>query len=74
MTPLLLALGLTVASTLLYHASQKSIPADVHPLINAAVAVLLVPTGLLLFGERLSAGNAAGLLLCLAGMFLLSQR
>lgn len=142
MTTLALALVLTVASTLLYHASQKSIPGGAHPLmsllvtyvvalvvtlllwpvypgggptrqslsalnwssyavgvaivgvelgvllayragwrvsvgptaINAAVAVLLVPTGLLLFGERLSAGNAAGLLLCLAGLFLLAQR
>jgi multidrug transporter EmrE-like cation transporter len=36
--------------------------------------VLLVPIGLLYFGERLSAGNLAGLLLCVAGLFLLVQR
>ena len=144
MTPLVVALSLTVASTLLYHVSQKSIPSGAHPLmsllvtyvvaitvtlllwpvypgggpgparkslaalnwssvavgvaivgvemgvllayragwrvsvgstsINVVVALLLVPTGLLLFGERLSAGNVTGLFLCLAGLFLLVQR
>ncbi len=37
---------------------------------NAAVAALLVPLGMLLFGERLSATNALGLLLCVAGLVL----
>jgi drug/metabolite transporter (DMT)-like permease len=37
---------------------------------NAAVAALLIPTGLLFFGERLSAANVAGLALCLAGLLL----
>jgi drug/metabolite transporter (DMT)-like permease len=41
---------------------------------NAAVAVLLVPTGLLFFGERLSTANVVGLLLCLAGLFLVVMR
>jgi drug/metabolite transporter (DMT)-like permease len=142
MKPMAFALALTVASNLLYHVSQKSIPSGAHPLmsllvnyvvaivltlllwpvypgggptrqslsalnwssvavgvaivgveigvllayrsgwrvsvgataINVSVAVLLVPIGLLYFGERLSAGNLAGLLLCVAGLFLLVQR
>ncbi|HEY6931726.1 MAG TPA: hypothetical protein VJA66_18795 [Thermoanaerobaculia bacterium] len=41
---------------------------------NAAVAIVLIPTGLLLFGEKLSAANAAGLVLCLAGLILAVAR
>jgi drug/metabolite transporter (DMT)-like permease len=41
---------------------------------NAAVVVLLVPTGLLFFGERLSGANIAGLILCLAGLLLVVAR
>jgi drug/metabolite transporter (DMT)-like permease len=144
MTPLIAAVGLTVASSLLYHVSQKSIPREAHPLmsllvtyvialavtlllwpvypgggpgparrslaalnwssvavgvaivgvemgvllayragwrvsvgsttVNVAVALLLVPIGLLFFGERMSAGNVLGLLLCLAGLALLVHR
>jgi uncharacterized membrane protein len=36
----------------------------------AAVAALLVPTGLLFFGERLSATNVVGVVLCAVGLFL----
>lgn len=36
----------------------------------AAVAVLLIPVGVLLYGERLSAANVAGLVLCIAGLAL----
>ncbi len=42
--------------------------------VNVTVAALLVPTGLLLFGEKLSATNVAGLVLCAAGLVLLIQR
>ena len=41
---------------------------------NAAVAIVLIPTGLLFFGEKLSAANAAGLVLCLAGLVLAVAR
>ena len=41
---------------------------------NAAVALLLIPTGLLFFGERLSAANAVGVVLCLTGLFLVVMR
>ena len=41
---------------------------------NAAVALLLIPVGLLFFGERLSLGNAIGVILCLAGLILVIQR
>jgi drug/metabolite transporter (DMT)-like permease len=37
----------------------------------AAVAVLLIPAGLLLFGERLSLANVAGIALCIAGLSLI---
>jgi drug/metabolite transporter (DMT)-like permease len=36
----------------------------------AAVAVLLIPAGALLYGERLSAANVAGIVLCIAGLVL----
>jgi drug/metabolite transporter (DMT)-like permease len=41
---------------------------------NAAVAVALLPTGLLVFGERLSGANVVGLILCLAGLLLVVIR
>ena len=42
-------------------------------LANGAVALLLVPVGVGLFGERISAANGAGILLCLAGLALLRR-
>ena len=135
------AIVLIVLSNVAYHASQKSIPATLHPVLsllvtyfvaiaitlclfpffpvrpsaplsrqihwssvvigvaivgvelgyllayragwrvtvgsaaaNAAVALLLIPVGLLFFGERLSLGNAIGVVLCLAGLILVVQR
>jgi multidrug transporter EmrE-like cation transporter len=38
------------------------------------VAALLVPVGLVLFGERLSGLNVFGLLLCVAGLLLAMAR
>jgi multidrug transporter EmrE-like cation transporter len=40
-------------------------------LINVALALILIPIGLLFFRENLSAANVAGLVLCLAGLWLL---
>jgi drug/metabolite transporter (DMT)-like permease len=145
MTPaklLTLSVILIVASNLLYHVSQKSIPADAHPLlsvavtyaaallltlllwpfapggapklaglaklnwatigvavsavgieigfllayragwnisvgslvVSVAVAILLLPTGLLLYREHLSAANVTGIVLCLAGLVLVMLR
>jgi hypothetical protein len=136
---LTVALSLAVASNVLYHLSQKSVPAGVHPmlsltvtyvaalvvtllmwplypaaasgqpslsrvnwssvavgvaivgvelgvllayraglrvslgatLINVTVALVLIPIGLLFFRESLSLANVAGLVLCLAGLWLL---
>jgi drug/metabolite transporter (DMT)-like permease len=42
-------------------------------MINGAVAVLLVPLGLLLFAERMSWTRVAGMLLCMAGVWLLRR-
>jgi drug/metabolite transporter (DMT)-like permease len=41
---------------------------------SAALASLLIPIGILLYRERISAVNAAGLVLCLAGVYLASRR
>jgi drug/metabolite transporter (DMT)-like permease len=139
---LVLSVVLIVASNVLYHVSQKSIPAGAHPLlsvavtyaaallvtlllwpfspggapklaglaklnwatlgvavsavgieigfllayrtgwsinigslvVSVAVALLLIPTGALLFREHLSAANVAGIVLCLAGLVLVTWR
>jgi drug/metabolite transporter (DMT)-like permease len=42
-------------------------------MINGAVAALLVPVGLLIFGERMSWTRVGGMLLCLAGVWLLRR-
>ncbi len=41
---------------------------------SAAIAVVLIPIGILLYRERLSATNVVGLLLCLAGLVLVIRR
>jgi drug/metabolite transporter (DMT)-like permease len=41
---------------------------------NAAVATLLVPTGILLFREKISPTNVIGVALCLAGLLLVVRR
>jgi len=41
--------------------------------VNGMVAALLVPVGLLAFGERVSIKSVVGMLLCLAGVWLLRQ-
>jgi hypothetical protein len=135
---LILSVVIIVASNVLYHVSQKSIPTGAHPLLSVAVtyaaallvtlllfpfspggapklsglaqlnwatlgvavsavgieigfllayragwnisigslvvsvsvAILLIPTGLLLYREHLSAANVTGIVLCLAGLVL----
>jgi drug/metabolite transporter (DMT)-like permease len=42
-------------------------------MINGVVAALLVPVGIAIFGERLSLPRIAGMLLCLAGVWLLRR-
>jgi drug/metabolite transporter (DMT)-like permease len=42
-------------------------------IVNGLVAALLVPLGVLVFGEHLSSARILGLLLCLAGVWLLKQ-
>ncbi|MDQ3134756.1 MAG: hypothetical protein M3Q76_08130 [Acidobacteriota bacterium] len=41
---------------------------------SVAVTVLFIPLGVLLFKERLSLWNAVGVLFCLAGLLLVSQK
>jgi uncharacterized membrane protein len=41
---------------------------------SAAIAVILIPLGILLYREHLSALNVVGLLLCLAGLVLVVRR
>jgi drug/metabolite transporter (DMT)-like permease len=42
--------------------------------VSAAVALLLVPVGIWMFGERLSAANAAGIVLSVLGLVLMMVR
>ena len=139
---LILSVAVIVASNVVYHVSQKSIPVGVHPLlsvavtyaaallitlalwpispggapklsgiaklnwatlgvavsavgieigfllayragwninvgsliVSVAVALLLIPTGALLFKEHLSAANVTGIVLCLVGLVLVMLR
>jgi uncharacterized membrane protein YdcZ (DUF606 family) len=41
--------------------------------VNIAVALVLLPIGLLIFRERVSWPNAAGIVCCLFGLYLLSR-
>jgi drug/metabolite transporter (DMT)-like permease len=41
--------------------------------VNSALALVLVPVGIIVYRERLSAGNVAGLVLCLAGLILVAR-
>jgi uncharacterized membrane protein len=135
------SLALTIAGNVLYHLSQKSIPAGVHPIVsivasyltaivlsvviliafplrdpllvevkrlnwatialglsivavelgfllayragwrvslasitaNTTVALVLVPTGVLLFRERVTPANAIGLVFCVIGLVLVTR-
>ena len=41
---------------------------------DQALAVLLVPVGLLLFRERMTMANVAGIALCIVGMVLITRK
>lgn len=43
-------------------------------LVNIAIAVLLIPIGILVFRERLSLPQGIGILLCVAGLVLLARK
>ncbi len=62
--------GLEVGFILVYRAGWNiSIAAIV---VNAAVTVLLVPVGIMLFSEKLSAMNYAGIVVCIAGLVMVN--
>jgi uncharacterized membrane protein YdcZ (DUF606 family) len=43
-------------------------------LVNIAIAVLLIPVGIILFKEKLSVSQSLGILLCIAGLFLIVRK
>lgn len=43
-------------------------------IVNVAVAVIVIPLGLLFFGEKISLVNLIGMALCLIGLALISQK
>ena len=64
--------GLEVGFLLAYRAGWKiSITAI---LVNAVVTILLVPVGVSLFRERLSAANVVGILVCVISLILVNMR
>jgi multidrug transporter EmrE-like cation transporter len=74
--PAVIGLGLGAAMielgyVLTYRAAWSVSVASV--IVNGIVAAMLVPLGVLLFGEHLSSGRALGLLLVLSGVWLLRQ-
>lgn len=64
--------GVELAVLLAYRASWKI--SLVSVIGNTASALLLVVVGLLFFHERLSGKSIAGVVLCLAGLALITQR
>ena len=43
-------------------------------IVNVAVAVIVIPIGLLFFSEKISLVNVAGMALCLIGLVLIAQK
>ncbi len=43
-------------------------------IVNVAVAVIVIPIGLLFFSEKISLVNVSGMALCLIGLVLISQK
>jgi drug/metabolite transporter (DMT)-like permease len=62
------AVGIEIGFLLAYRAGWNINVGSL--IVSVAVALLLVPTGALLFRERLSAANVAGIVLCLVGLAL----
>jgi uncharacterized membrane protein len=70
------ALGLSIVAVelgflLAYRAGWRISIASVTA--NATVALILLPLGMLVFHERLTATNAAGLVLCVIGLLLVAR-
>ena len=64
--------GLEIAYILAYRAGWRINIAAV--LVNTTVTMLLIPIGLLAFRERLSPLNAAGILVAIAGLVMMSVK
>ena len=64
-------IGLEAGFLLAYQAGWKISVAALYS--NAMVTLLLIPVGILVFGEELSARRGAGILLALAGLVLISR-
>jgi uncharacterized membrane protein YdcZ (DUF606 family) len=43
-------------------------------LVNIAIAVLLIPIGMIVFKEKLSVSQGLGIILCVAGLFLIARK
>ena len=68
----LAAVGIEVGFLLAYRAGWNVSVGSL--VVSAAVALLLVPVGLVMFHERLSAANAAGIVLSVVGLVLMMIR
>jgi uncharacterized membrane protein len=64
-------LAVEVGFLLAYRAGWRVSIASVTA--NTTVALILIPTGILLFRERLTATNALGIVLCVAGLVLVTR-
>lgn len=62
--------GLEVSFLLAYRAGWKISTAAI--IVNAVATLLLVPVGLLLFEERLTPTNLAGIVVCVAGLVMIN--
>jgi len=62
--------GLEVGFLLAYRAGWKVSTSGI--VVSAAVALLLIPIGLLIFKERLSPVNVVGILVCIGGLVLVN--
>jgi drug/metabolite transporter (DMT)-like permease len=65
------AVGIEIGFLLAYRAGWNISVGSL--VVSVAVAILLLPTGLLLYREHLSAANVAGIVLCLAGLVLVMR-
>lgn len=63
-------IGLELGYLLAYRAGWKISFAAIYT--NIAVTLLLIPIGLLFFGEKLSTLNIVGILFCISGLILLN--
>lgn len=66
------AVMIEIGFVLAYRAGWQISLASVS--VNVAIAVLLIPIGLMFYRESLTRANLAGLVLCLAGLILLTWR